>query len=669
MGVAFLLGCGVKEEVGEVPGVPRVWGWGVEERSPKGERAYLCNGRLGVRLFPSGLGVGKDGLEVPSLVMFKDAVVRVPSLAFWRIFVDGQEVRLEEGSAYWGELNFRNGLWFAQWEGKAGDEKVRVRVEALVHPERSLFGQRLEVSCGEGKEVRVESLFSGAGVPVGMSPGFYEVRLEGIPISEPEARVLGSRVVLPVRVGHKWLPASSWSFLPIKGGWAFWAKAGREPLVLERIVGVAESGEVPFWGSLLREAEAIWSERWKTDIEIEGPVEDQQAIRSFLFYLYADGNAKLPPMGLSDERYKGHRFWDAEAWMLPVYAFLRPSVALEATEWRLRFWREFFGSSRWWRVPWESGIAGDQTPPAFREALHVGGWVFWWLERAKALGFIRREEAEEAQIRIARFFYVRALERGGKFHLLGVVSPDEGRLRDNDLVTNLLAKYCAWTVAGTFRGVSEEDRRMFRDFGERVVLPRVDGIPATYEKDPLKGYQQASALLALFPLEWDFGEEINGVMFDRYKDRVSPLGPAMSESVHSVIASRLGRGEEAYRRWRASWEGYLRKWMGFSERRNLDRVYFLTGAGGCVGAVLYGFLGIRVTQNPSVPPLSGKGGGAVPAGDSRFLLKPLGDGYFFEARSQLPPSWRRVRVRGFWLRGERYTLEATHEGIWLEKEG
>jgi hypothetical protein len=491
--------------------------------------------------------------------------------------------------------------------------------------------------------------------------------LEGVPISEEEEKSLGRRVVIPVRGMHRWLPQDAWSVSSLKGGWAFWAKAGREPLVVERVieVGATGDGEMPLFSDLLRESEAIWSKRWETDIEIEGPIEDQQAIRSFLFYLYSNGNGKLPPMGLSDERYRGHRFWDAEAWMLPVYAFLRPSVAREATEWRVRSLREALGSAVWCRVPWEVGIGGDSTPPAFREALHVGGWVFWWLERAKALGFVRREEAEELQIKIARFFYVRAVEKGGKFHLLGVVSPDEGRLRDNDLVTNLLAKFCAFTVAHTFEGVSDEERRVFEDFGERLVVPKVEGVPATYDGDPLMAYQQAAALLALFPLEWDFGFEINQAMFDRYKDKVSGSGPAMSDSIHSVIASRLGRPEEAYRYWRASWEPFLRAWMGFSERRHLDRVYFLTGAGGALEAVLYGFLGIRVFRDSSGSPLPW---GKVLAGDSPSVLKSLGNGYFFEARSHLPPSWRMVRVKGLWLLGERYVLEATPGGVWMRKE-
>ncbi|MCL6624935.1 MAG: hypothetical protein K6T17_10010, partial [Fimbriimonadales bacterium] len=322
-------------------------------------------------------------------------------------------MRMDERAPYRGELDFRNGLWWAEWEVEAGRERLRVRVEVLVHPERSLLGQRVEVFCRAGQEVRIESLFSGAGLPEDGSAHSWRVMLEGVPISEEEGESLGRRVVIPVRGTHRWLPQDAWSVSSLKGGWAFWAKAGREPLVVERVieVGATGDGEMPLFSDLLRESEAIWSKRWETDIEVEGPIEDQQAIRSFLFYLYSNGNSKLPPMGLSDERYRGHRFWDAEAWMLPVYAFLRPSVAREATEWRVRSLREALGSAVWCRVPWEVGIGGDSTPPAFREALHVGGWVFWWLERAKALGFIRREEAEAVQIKIARFFYVRALEK------------------------------------------------------------------------------------------------------------------------------------------------------------------------------------------------------------------------------------------------------------------
>ncbi|MEM4409198.1 MAG: hypothetical protein QXI19_10700, partial [Candidatus Caldarchaeum sp.] len=567
----FLWGCRSYVNVDGGTATRYPMAWSVVETSPDGVPVYLSNGRLGIRIFPSGFGYKGDGKELPCFAMMGDVVLRLPSLAGWRIFVDGEELQFDSKAPYHGELSFRNGLWFGVWMGRVNGERIRVRVESVVHPERALFAQRVEVLCKGGRDIQIESLFRGGEMVEWGGAQSCRMRMEAIPISEEEASVLGERFVVLVRVFHRWLPSRAWSFSSLGDGWRFTYKGGAGRVVVERVLDLEHSPEhfedrgVSSFDEVLRESERIWDERWRGDIEIDGPIEDQQVIRSFLFYLYANGSGKLPPMGLSDGRYKGHRFWDAEGWMLPVYAFLAPAVAREATEWRVGFLRKLARSSLWLRVPWEMGVAGDQTPPAFREAIHVGGWVFWWLEQAKALGFIRREDAEDVQLKIVRFFFVRSIEKGGRFHLLGVVSPDEGRLRDNDLVTNMLAKYCALTAASTFVGISEEERKNLQDFAQRLVIPMVGAVPATYESDPLMTYQQASALLALFPLEWDFGKEINEAMFDRYKDRISPLGPAMSDSIHSVIAARLGRGEEAYRYWRRSWEPFLRAWMGYSE--------------------------------------------------------------------------------------------------------
>src|SRR5438105_4944901 len=79
---------------------------------------------------------------------------------------------------------------------------------------------------------------------------------------------------------------------------------GDAPMYLERSVryfpkypvGLADQGFWPIdvgegpppndlgvYSPVRDRAAKTWSLRWKTDIEIDGPVEDQQAVRSFLF--------------------------------------------------------------------------------------------------------------------------------------------------------------------------------------------------------------------------------------------------------------------------------------------------------------------------------------------------------------------------------------------------
>jgi trehalose/maltose hydrolase-like predicted phosphorylase len=229
--------------------------------------------------------------------------------------------------------------------------------------------------------------------------------------------------------------------------------------------------------------------------------------------------------------------------------------------------------------------------------------------------------------------------------ITGVESPDEGKLRDNDLVTNLLAKRVARLAAD--HGIADgEDLEWFNS----IVIPKAsDGLPATYDNDLLRGYQQTAALLAIYPLEEDFGNGLAEKMFDRYADLTSEVGPAMSESVHATIAARLGR-KDAYARWRKSWQTYTDDAMMFHERRNKQDAYFMTGAAGCLQAVLYGFAGMHLTN----------------AGKETETGKLLPDGYPVAFRPNLPSEWKSLTLRNIFLGPRRVTIRIAHSGVSIE---
>ena len=122
-------------------------------------------------------------------------------------------------------------------------------------------------------------------------------------------------------------------------------------------------------------------------------------------------------------------------------------------------------------------------------------------------------------------------------------------------------------------------------------------------------------------------------MYDYYVPRVIANGPAMTDAIHAVIAARLGRDEEALKRFRLSYQPFVRPPFNvFSEKRTRDNLCFLTGAAGTVEAVLYGFAGLRLEPDPRSP--------------GRPLLQP-----------RLPAAWTSLRVQGLSWRGRRWNVE------------
>ncbi len=151
-------------------------------------------------------------------------------------------------------------------------------------------------------------------------------------------------------------------------------------------------------------------------------------------------------------------------------------------------------------------------------------------------------------------------------------------------------------------------------------------------------------------------------MFDLYKDKVIETGPAMADAIHSIIAARLGRREEAEHFFRESYARFMRNpGLQFSEKRKgTPRTYFLTGAGGCLQAVLYGFAGLEVLPPGATP----RGGGDRPRAQ-----KVLSGGYTLRAGSLLPTGWSSLTLKGVRARGKIYDIRLSHSEVRIDEGG
>jgi hypothetical protein len=448
-------------------------------------------------------------------------------------------------------------------------------------------------------------------------------------------------------------------------------------------------------------AEAVNKAAWSTDIEIDGPVEDQQAIRSFMFYLrmamHPKGTMSVGPYALSNTTYNGHIFWDADVWVFPAMAFIDPERAkiipnyrlarLDAARQNAKDWFEKHPKSNSWQTvwpsdhrfmpyasikdpplmfAWESSVSGREVaPPDFRYEHHITGSVVWSLDQARVLGLAQPKAVAAAGRGAAKFWLDRievnrkepptSLNNWGEFEVRGVLSPDEFHKGNNDLYTNLLAN---WTL-DRFNPlnrlklgpsmIGRELRSKGGGGGPSLYLPEDKVSLLTYDDDQVRGYKQAAAVLAIYPLQYPPAEKQALTMLDRFADKVTPNGPAMSDSIHAIIRARFGDADAAYNTWHDSWKPFTdHAFMLFSEKRNKASTYFVTGAAGSLQAVIYGFLGFRIDCQ--------KEPGAV-------WTKQLKGGYWLSIKPNLPPAWKKVTFKNFHVLGKRYTLTATHNSV------
>ena len=97
---------------------------------------------------------------------------------------------------------------------------------------------------------------------------------------------------------------------------------------------------VPFT-ALLAEQRATWAARSAgADVIIPGDPELQLVARFALFHLQSSvsgrGEAAVGARGLAGPGYAGHVFWDADVFVLPALAALRPAAARAMLEYRIR---------------------------------------------------------------------------------------------------------------------------------------------------------------------------------------------------------------------------------------------------------------------------------------------------------------------------------------------
>lgn len=419
--------------------------------------------------------------------------------------------------------------------------------------------------------------------------------------------------------------------------------------------------------AILAASRAYWRNIWSTDIEIDGPVADQQAVHSELFYLRSlisssrigptkpsnrsvRESIRVAPFGLSNLLYGGHVFWDADVWVMPTMAFIDPESARWIEAYRLSLLKAYEHNGVV-QVPWESSVSGlELAPPHLRLEIHGTGSTAWALRDAEAMGLMddqaptRPDHWKGMRGMIQRFvrgaanYYLTrsTLRPDGKRELTDVVSPNEWAEADNDLYTNLVAQLAindeTWsTKNGSF------------------VLPHDGNSFLTYDHDPLRVYKQATAQLAIYPLQYPAAEAQANAIMNRYVPRTSKLGPAMTDPIDAIIWARMGDRDLAYKAWEQSWKDFQKPpLMQFGEYRITNRTYFVTGAAGSLQAVIYGFLGFRVdnARNPRAA-----------------WSTPLEDGKWLNVSPHLPKQWKSVRFKGFMVLGKRYTMTATPTGV------
>ncbi|WP_042197371.1 glycoside hydrolase family 65 protein [Paenibacillus camerounensis] len=406
----------------------------------------------------------------------------------------------------------------------------------------------------------------------------------------------------------------------------------------------------------------IWE---TSDISIEGDEENQQGIRFCIFQLYQTYHGDHPgynigAKGLTGEAYRGLAFWDTESYCLPFYMFNNPKAARSLLEFRYKTLPE--AMLRAGDVDCEGAcypiatIDGTESCDLWQHSnlqLHVGTAVsygIWhYVKNTGDKAFLYSKGAEML-IQISRFYATRGQwgARSGQYGYFGVMGPDEFQLMvNNNCYINLMAKklfeYTNDTLEEMRRSVPEQFAELVAltalreeeliDWSHKAEHMKIPADPASgvYEEhdgffdmphmdihsipvtdfplysnwsyDRLYRYdmiKQPDVLMFMFLYNSEFTREAKLANYEYYEPRCIHES-SLSPSIHSILASEIGRHEEAYR------------FFEFATRLDLDNYNRNTREGlhtTSIAAawmnIVYGFGGMRsdgelLSFSPSLP--------------------------------------------------------------------
>ena len=417
------------------------------------------------------------------------------------------------------------------------------------------------------------------------------------------------------------------------------------------------SKSIALFDSLLENQREDWAAIWETsDIVIEGDEKAQQGIRFNIFQLNQTYSGKyahlnIGPKGFTGEKYGGSTYWDTEAYCLPFYMATKGAeVARNLLMYRYNQLDKAIENAK--KLGFTSGAALYPMVTMNGEECH-NEWeiTFEEIHRNGAIAFAiynytrytgdesyLKDYGIEVLIGIARFWAQRVSfsAEKQKYVILGVTGPNEYENNiNNNFYTNYFASWCLHYAAEQVttlqkKDITKEETQQWLHIAQNIYLPYsekygvylqqdgfldkdlkpVSAIPA--EERPLNQHwswdrilrspyiKQADTLQGFYFFEDHFTKEELQKHYEFYEP-FTVHESSLSPCVHSVLASALGKTDEAYTL-------YLR-----TARLDLDDYnkevhegLHITSMAGTWLSIVEGFAGMRVkngklTFTPRLP--------------------------------------------------------------------
>nr|XP_036225281.1 protein-glucosylgalactosylhydroxylysine glucosidase-like isoform X1 [Bactrocera oleae] len=378
-----------------------------------------------------------------------------------------------------------------------------------------------------------------------------------------------------------------------------------------------------------------WRTFWSDfNIQIDGNLELSHIVNAGIFYLAnslpslntSQPNAAyfgLSPTGIGrgqlDADYEGHNFWDTEIWMLPAVTQFSTSWAAELLQYRF----EQLPGARYnakqtgyqgARYPWESAYTGTEvinpccTEIAAQE-IHISPDILLALQHHYAVTHSKEwlcRVAWPIAKEVAEFLVSRVRDDGQKYHLEGVMGPDEDHSNVSDNVyTNVVVKQALEfaSFACSICACDEDRPHVWLDIARRMQIlydKKLDYHPQHLGYQRGETVKQADVVLLGYPIQYAMSNVTRHNDLLNYEAVTRESGPAMSWSMFAINFLDVEDIAKASLYFQRGYKDYVRPefkvWsenkIGFQGSAN-----FLTGIGGFLQTIINGYGGVRMHLN------------------------------------------------------------------------
>ncbi|NXJ77509.1 PGGHG glucosidase, partial [Trogon melanurus] len=373
-----------------------------------------------------------------------------------------------------------------------------------------------------------------------------------------------------------------------------------------------------------------WAALWRgCSVDVDGPLALRQALRGCLFYLLSSvppcGGPVLrfqgiSPGGLSNgtrgEDYWGHIFWDQDTWVFPNILLFYPEAARAILEYRIRTLAGALHNAQEQgyqgaKFPWESAATGQEVCPEEiygAQEIHVTGDVLMAFEQyyctTQDQKLFSEDGGWELVSAVAQYWCSRMVwsEEEQCYHIRGVMPPDEYHHHvNNSAYTNAVAQRSLNFAADVARDFSIPVPEEWVDCAQKVKVPFDAEKKYHPEYDgysPGEPVKQADVVLLGFPLMYPMSPEVRRKDLEMYEPVTELDGPAMSWSMFAVGWLELKEVQRAQSQLSKCFSNITEPFKIWVENSDgSGAVNFLTGMGGFLQAVLFGYTGFRITRS------------------------------------------------------------------------